>query len=296
MTNSRSPAKIRVTCKHCGSEQLESQFVKSTVCRTCGAYFDVKISKEKEGAKAGTPAGAGIQPVKKTGMFATMLGGLLPKTGVYTVECYDCGHRHQVSHSAKSTICTRCSSYMDLQHYKITGPFSRNLKTQGKLTITAKGDFHGAQAIVRDALIVGELRGNLICRGEVRIKKKGKIFGGIDAELIYVEKKSDLLFMRSPHVKNLHVEGRVIASRIYSTGKVSIGKRGFLEGEVIARSFSVEKGGEFSGMLKIGEFDSEEVLAHLGIEPPGGDDDDRDSPLSQPKGPEEKKKWAPGYI
>ena len=60
------------------------------------------------------------------------------------------------------------------------------------------------------------------------------------------------------------VQGKLTA-RVYCNGRLRILKRGFLKGEVHARSITVDKGGLLQAELNVGRFDEEnpELLGTL---------------------------------
>ncbi len=103
----------------------------------------------------------------------------------------------------------------------------------------------------RSALIEGKLRGNLQCLGTATINFIGKIPGRLTAEHVVVERKSVVQFFRRVRVKSIEIRGRV-TGEIVAEAAVVIHSNGTLDGNVTAKSISVEKGGIFSGQLIIG--------------------------------------------
>lgn len=173
------------------------------------------------------------------------------------IRCFGCGATQTISSSAKSSICPKCAQYIDLRDFKITGPFSRNIETQGSVIVTPKGDLGSTKAMCRSALIQGKLRGNLCCTGTAEFKLKGRINGAVDADSFIVEPRSDIEFVRPIKVRSAEIRGKVYA-RITADSVVTITKSGWLEGVVYARSIIVERGGVFSGELYIGRQELEQ--------------------------------------
>ena len=103
----------------------------------------------------------------------------------------------------------------------------------------------------RAALIEGKLRGNLHCLGRATINFTGKIPGKLTAEHILVERKSVVQFFRRVRVKTIEIRGRM-TGEIVAEGTVIIHRNAMLDGNVTAKSISVEKGGIFCGQLIIG--------------------------------------------
>ena len=251
---------------------------KSTFCRKCSEYFAITPAVL---AGASIPAGPAIRPPSpkpavdvwtpvpatrepaRTGGFAPppapaaaggfreKLGGLLggkPKTR--TAHCFECTSWHEISTSAQSTTCKACGAYIDLQDYKISGSFSRNIKTRGTLYLGSKGDLSSSKIICEQATIHGRMRGNLTCPGKVTIRVQGRLFGSLEAGQLIVEKGSEVVFSRPIHASGVEVHG-AMSGQIVSDSHVTVFKSGSLDGAVDATGFTVEKGGCFQGELTI---------------------------------------------
>jgi cytoskeletal protein CcmA (bactofilin family) len=100
-------------------------------------------------------------------------------------------------------------------------------------------------------LIEGKLRGNLHCLGTATINFTGKIPGQLTAEHVLVERKSVVQFFRRVRVKSIEIRGRM-TGEIIAEAAVIIHRNAMLDGNVTAKSISVEKGGIFCGQLIIG--------------------------------------------
>ena len=95
------------------------------------------------------------------------------------------------------------------------------------------------------------MRGNLKCVGTATINFVGKIPGRLIAEHIVIDRKSDVHFFRRIQVKTIEIRGRM-TGEIVAEGTVVIHRNALLDGNVTAKSISVEKGGVFMGQLTIG--------------------------------------------
>ncbi len=252
--------KVEIECPQCNSKQLESIYAQTTICRHCTAQIDLSKPEKSDKTDQGPS------------WFTRLTRGVNQEHDVQ-VKCFKCGARQTVTSSARSTFCPKCTRYIDLRDHKIATSFSRNIETQGMIHVTAKGDLGSSKASCRDALIQGRLRGNLVCSGEALFKMKGRVNGAIDADLLIVEKKSDVEFVRPITVRAAEIRGKTFA-RITSSGVVTITKSGWLEGVVYAKGITVEKGGVFSGELYIGERKLEQADLLSGDDQPelfGGD-------------------------
>jgi cytoskeletal protein CcmA (bactofilin family)/Zn finger protein HypA/HybF involved in hydrogenase expression len=239
------PAKgrVEVQCPHCGNIQLEPELAKSTYCRKCSGY--IQITK---GGRTGEPR----QDAPKAPSVLQKIEGLLGVQRTIVARCFECPGKREVPKSATSTICPLCGAYIDLQDYRIVGTYSRSIRTRGEVLITSKGDLNSNRAICESALVQGHLRGALTGATAVHIKLKGKLSGSIEAPLVLIDKKSEVECVRPIRADLVEVYG-VISARIVSNGKVIVKRGGSLRGAVNARSFIVDKGGQFYGDLSIGQ-------------------------------------------
>jgi cytoskeletal protein CcmA (bactofilin family)/Zn finger protein HypA/HybF involved in hydrogenase expression len=242
-----SPAKVSVDCPHCGFKQMEYAAAKSTMCRQCGAHFVPLAPKVQVRLR---PKDEPIEPVADLSLLRK-LEGFWSKHHSAIIECFDCKATQEISSAAHSTICPKCSKHIDLRDYKITTSFSRSIRTNGQIHLTAKGDLSSSNVLCRAALIEGKLRGNLHCLGRATINFTGKIPGKLTAEHILVERKSVVQFFRRVRVKSIEIHGRM-TGEIVAEGAVVIHRNAMLDGNVTAKSISVEKGGIFCGQLIIG--------------------------------------------
>jgi cytoskeletal protein CcmA (bactofilin family)/predicted RNA-binding Zn-ribbon protein involved in translation (DUF1610 family) len=241
--------KISVECPHCGFQQMESAFARSTFCRKCSKHFEME--------KAGDTVQAVTHKPSIFKKLQTLVGG--EKTRI--IRCGACNTPQQVSTDAQSSLCGHCGAYIDLRDFKIATVFSRNIQTQGTIEITRKGDVTSTKLVCGSAIIEGKLHGNLLCTGATRVKFKGRLLGSIETYELVIVKGSEIDFVRPVKADHVEISGK-ISARIVAEHVVTITKTGSLEGTVHARSITVEKGGIFSGELFIGktEMSQQELL------------------------------------
>ncbi len=187
------------------------------------------------------------------GGFFSRLDGLLgggsqPKHR--PAHCFECTAAHEVPGDARSTTCKACGAYIDLQDYKITSSFSRNIKTRGSVYLSPKGDLSSSKIVCSEATLHGRMRGNLQCDGPVTIRSQGRLTGTIEVGELVIEKGSDVQFSRPVKAASVAVHGAV-SGHLFSESQVFVSRTGSLEGNVTATGFSVEKGGIFQGELTI---------------------------------------------
>ena len=180
------------------------------------------------------------------------LEGFWTKHHSSIIECFDCKAKQEISSAATSTICPKCSTHIDLRDYKITTSFSRSIRTHGEIHLTAKGDLSSSSVTCRSALIEGKMRGNLHCLGTATINFIGKIPGRLDGGTCFGGAEIGRpIFPAGPGQE--HRNSRPDDRRDHRGRQRSlfIATR-MLDGNVTAKSISVEKGGIFCGQLIIG--------------------------------------------
>jgi cytoskeletal protein CcmA (bactofilin family) len=226
---------------------MEYAAAKTTLCRQCGRSFSPNAPKpvlKVQGREATASIVEGVAPRKFEGLWG--------KQRTHVVACFECKRKHEVSDAASSTNCPGCSAHIDLRDYKITTSFSRSIRTRGDVHLTNKGDLNSTSVVCRSALIEGRLRGNLECEESATINFVGKIPGRLSADYILVERKADVQCFRRVRVNKIDIKGH-LDGEIIATGSVNIHKTGVLDGNVTAKSISIDQGGIFSGQLVIGQ-------------------------------------------
>ncbi len=220
------------------------------MCRQCGSHFALSAPKQEIRMRPREERVEAAASATDPSLFQK-IEGFWAKHHSSEIECFECKAKHEVSSAASSSFCPKCSTHIDLRDYKITTSFSRSIKTQGQIHITPKGDLSSTNVTCRTALIEGKLRGNLNCVGTATINFVGKIPGRLVADNIVIDRKSDVHFFRRIKVKRIEIRGRM-TGEIVAEGTVIIHRNAFLDGNVTAKSISVEKGGIFMGQLIIG--------------------------------------------
>jgi len=229
---------------------MEYTAAKRTICRQCGSSFApsapiaeprVKLPGRREEPQAAAEPS-----------MMQRFEGLWNRHQSSVVECFDCKRKQEVSGAATSTTCPSCSSHIDLRDYKITTAFSRAIKTRGDVHLTAKGDLSSTTVTCMSALVEGKLRGNLECFEVATINYSGKIAGRLKARQVIIERRCEVQFFRRLRVGSIEIKGQMVGE-VIADGVVNIHKNASLEGNVTAKGISVEKGGNFSGQLIIGQ-------------------------------------------
>jgi cytoskeletal protein CcmA (bactofilin family) len=285
------PPKKAVTCPQCGATQQESPGVISTFCRTCGQHFELADKNPARLAPATptvspsawreklAPLAASLAPLQERALklaepWLLRYEPQLDKLRAWyrrwrppefkRVRCHECGRLHEVPFIASSTSCPNCNAHIDLYDVLVEKRVSRVVRTRGTLTIKKFGYLNNQLTICGHADIGGGAAGKIFCDGETRIRTTGRLNCEIGSRRVRVEKGADVIIAHPIRVHDMIVRGKVTA-RIYCNGTLRILKRGFLKGEIHARSISVDKGGLLQAELNIGRFDEAdpEILGTL---------------------------------
>lgn len=282
------PPKKAVTCPQCGATQQESPGVISTFCRACGQHFELDGKKPARLTPAAAapawreklaPLAATLEPFKKRALklaepWLLRYEPQIAKLREYyerwrppefkRVRCHECGRIHEVPFTASSTSCPNCNAHIDLYDILVEKRVSRVVRTRGTLTIKKFGYLNNQLTICGNADIGGGAAGKIFCDGETRIRTAGRLNCEIGSRRVRVEKGADVIIAHPIRVHDMVVRGKVTA-RIYCNGTLRILKRGFLKGEVHARSIMVDKGGLLQADLNISRFDEAdpEILGTL---------------------------------
>jgi cytoskeletal protein CcmA (bactofilin family) len=239
-TRKQPPDKIGADCPHCGYSQLEPVSARSTFCRQCGQHYSIEKLLAKEVASLKPPS------------FLDKLGKLVAREKTRGVTCFSCRQRHEVSTSAQSSLCPTCGSYVDIRDFRIAGPFARSIQTQGLVHLSPTADVASPRILCGTARVEGRFRGRIVCTEEANVRMAGHYEGEVDAGKLVVHAKADVDFTAPVHARVMLIEGKTRGTFVCD-GRVTIARKGFLEGTIYARSINVEKGGIFSGSLNIGQ-------------------------------------------
>jgi cytoskeletal protein CcmA (bactofilin family) len=252
---------------------MEYAAARNTLCRQCGKHF--LIAGEAKASKSASLEARAVTATEQLLIHAAEIWrrAIWRRPRINSVACYDCGTVQELNSAASSTICPSCSVHMDLRDYKITTAFSRSVRTHGDVYVTSAGDLSSSSVICRTAIIEGKLRGTLQCHERLEFRSSAKVQGKLITPLLLIGKKAKVEFFRQLQVGALEIRGRMSAEVVAET-YVTIRKSGILEGNVVARSINVEKGGTFTGQLMIGPkgYEQGELLPDVEVSAtkPGG--------------------------
>lgn len=165
-------------------------------------------------------------------------------------ECFDCGHKFKTGRSAKSASCPACGAYISLEDVEVNMPSTQPVKTRGDVLVRKRGRLSTSSVHCRDLNCQGIIEANVTCSGDATFRTAGTIIGEIRCNRFVVEKGADVAFMNPIHAADVEIQARVTGT-IYCTGPVLINCNGSVNGDVTARSVSIEPGGELNGAMNI---------------------------------------------
>lgn len=183
-----------------------------------------------------------LQKMKEQGMYRNQY--------FKDAECFDCGHKFKTGRSAKSANCPACGAYISLEDVEINMTSTQAVKTRGDVIIRKRGRISASSIFCRDLQCHGIVEANVTCSGDAAFRTTGSIIGEIRCNRFIVEKGADVAFLNPVHAAEVEIQARVTGI-IFSTGPVLIGSNGSVNGDVTARSVSIEPGGELNGAMNI---------------------------------------------
>ena len=167
------------------------------------------------------------------------------------ITCFDCGAELEVPDSAESTICKRCSAYVDLHDYSITSALGKNFKTKGTFVVEPKGMVFNTDSIVGDAVIKGKFHGKLTVERSLTIYSTAEIKGTPTAGRLLIPEKNHFYWPAQINVGSAEITGE-LAADLRAEATVIVKATARLFGNVDARNLVVEEGAVIVGKMHIG--------------------------------------------
>lgn len=171
------------------------------------------------------------------------------------VQCFDCNHKFKVGRSCRSTSCPQCGAYISIEDVEITMTSTQAVKTRGDVVVRKHGHLSTSSVQCRDLRCYGALEANVQCTGDAIFRTIGRIVGGVRCRRLVVEKGADVSFVNPIYADEVEIHARITGT-ILCRGPVLICTFGAVNGDVTARSVSIEPGGELNGAMNIIRSDS----------------------------------------
>ena len=165
-------------------------------------------------------------------------------------DCFECSHKFKVSRSSKSANCPNCGAFISLEDIEINMPSTQSIKTRGDVLIRKRGQVSAESIHCKDLRCYGVVEANVSVSGDAIFRTTGTMIGKIHCRRFIIEKGCDVVFLNEVRAEEVDVQARVTGS-IFSSGPLVIGANGSVNGDVTARSVSIEPGGELNGAMNI---------------------------------------------
>ncbi|WP_078813201.1 polymer-forming cytoskeletal protein [Prosthecobacter debontii] len=183
-----------------------------------------------------------LQKMKSEGMYRNQY--------FKDAECFECGHKFKVSRSARSTTCPNCSATIPLDDVEVNMPTGESIRTRGDVLIRKRGQVSAERIECKDFRCQGILEANVTASGDAIFRATGTMIGEIHCRRFIIEKGSDVVFLNEIHAEEVEVQAKITGT-LFSSGPLVIGINGSVNGDVTARSVSIEPGGELNGAMNI---------------------------------------------
>ncbi len=165
-------------------------------------------------------------------------------------HCFECGHKFKVNRSLRAVTCANCGVAIPMEDVEINMLTDRPIKTRGDVIIRKRGHVRAEYIQCRELRCFGTFESNVQAEGDVVFRANGRITGRIECRRLIIEKGSDVSLLNEARAAEIEVHAKVAGSLV-STGRLVIGANGSVDGDVTARSVSIEPGGELNGAMNI---------------------------------------------
>jgi len=219
--------KVLVGCPHCGHQQPEAREAFSTICKECGKHFHVQEA---------------LNPKPKAVTRAPRQRHII---------CFECGAELDVPASAESSMCKKCSRYLDLHDYKITTALAKNFKTKGRFVVEPKGYVFNTDTIAGEVVIKGKFHGKLTAEQSLTIYSGADIKGSITTAHLIIPAENHFRWADRLQVGTAEIAGE-LAANLHATGTVTLKATARWFGDLVAAGLVVEAGAVVVGKLQIG--------------------------------------------
>ncbi len=203
--------------------------------------FSAMMRQTPAGMAAASPVGT-LQKMKDQGFYRQQY--------FKEAQCFDCDHKFKVGRSSRSANCPNCGAYISLEDIELNMPSTQAIKTRGDVLIRKRGQLTATHLYAKDLRCQGSVSANVHCSGDAIFRTTGTIVGEVRCRRFIVEKGSAITFMNPVHADEVEIHAP-ITGNVFSKGPVLISANGAVNGDVTARSVSIEPGGELNGAMNI---------------------------------------------
>jgi cytoskeletal protein CcmA (bactofilin family) len=168
-----------------------------------------------------------------------------------TVVCFDCGTELAVPINAESTMCKRCSRYVDLKDYTITNAVSKNFKTRGSFVVEPKGYIFNTETVVGDAILKGRFHGKLVADRSLAIYTTAEIKGSFTTGRLIIPAENHFRWKETIQTGSADIAGE-LAANLQAAGTVVLRSTARFFGDLKAGGLIVEGGAVIVGGMNVG--------------------------------------------
>ncbi len=165
-------------------------------------------------------------------------------------QCFDCGHLFKVGRSARSANCPQCGAWISMEDVEINMNSTQVIKTRGDVIIRKRGHLSTSIVQCKDFHCQGLLEANVTATGDACFRTGGTVVGEIRCHRLVIEKGADVTFVNPIYADQVEIHAKITGT-VFSRGAVLITTYGAVNGDVTARSVSIEPGGELNGAMNI---------------------------------------------
>lgn len=235
--------KIPTACPNCGHSQLEPPAAQSTYCRGCGDHYRIERNSllAHSAEVASTPVMA----------LANRVSHALFNPKFVKLDCRSCSRIFSVraTETARAN-CPTCGTVINLADIHITANSSRCIDTRGTVHV-AKDAFLNSVDIRCGSLICdGRISGRIRCVGTARLGGNGVCHAQVFADTVIIDKGANLRLPYPISAREIIVIGKLEAD-LAPSQRVTVRRRGSVIGTVETRSMIVDRGGSFSGDVRV---------------------------------------------
>lgn len=166
------------------------------------------------------------------------------------VECFECRSKFKVGRHARSPNCPACGKPICLEDLDIRVDSTSPVRTGGDVVIRKSASVRASDVRCRNLTVLGRVSANIECTGEFFAGSSGTYTGEVHCHRLVVEEDCEIKLKVPVHACEVEVRGRV-SGHILCTGPVKISPTGWIQGDVTARSVSIETGGQLDGAMNI---------------------------------------------
>ncbi len=216
--------------------------------------YSTKTPAEESQAAEQSPAQKAGQPTKPMSIGRTVM----PTQN--EIVCYSCGFGFVMRGKADSTQCPKCGARLGLKDETITGAFSDELITAGKVRLTKSAILDGGTIVANDIVLEGLVKG-----GSIRAYKTLQLAGGavipeemIVAKNLHIGTDASFDFKGEMTFHDIDVQGELKA-HLKATGMVTVRAGGHLLGRLQTEHLIVEEGAGLNADVVVEPETSEET-------------------------------------